>query len=107
LTGPVPAATTLRRLLTVLDPTALQEAVGGWLRARLTWHANRSDRRRCRGRRVLAIDGKAMRATLSGASPIHLLAVLDDATSIVLAQVERGRQDQRSPLPENGSEPDQ
>jgi predicted transposase YbfD/YdcC len=87
LTGPVPAATTLWRLLTAVDPTALQDAVGAWLRARLTWHQARSDRRRRRGRRVLAIDGKTMRATLRGANPMHLLAVLDHATSIVLAQV--------------------
>ena len=86
LTGPVPAATTLWRLLTALDPTALQDAVGAWLRARPAWNPSRSERRR-RGRRVLAIDGKAMRATLRGATPIHLLAVLDHATSIVLAQV--------------------
>jgi predicted transposase YbfD/YdcC len=35
---------------------------------------------------LLAIDGKAMRATPRAASPIHLLAILDHATSIVLAQ---------------------
>jgi predicted transposase YbfD/YdcC len=87
LTGPVPAASTLWRLLTAVDPAALQDAVGTWLRARLTWQQNRADRRRQRGRRVLAVDGKAMRATLRGANPIHLLAVLDHATSIVLAQV--------------------
>jgi predicted transposase YbfD/YdcC len=87
LAGPVPAASTLWRLVTAVDPAALQDAVGTWLRARLTWHPNRSARRRCRGRRVLAVDGKAMRATLRGANPIHLLAVLDHATSIVLAQV--------------------
>ena len=87
LAGPVPAASTLWRLVTAVDPAALQDAVGAWLRARLTWHPNRSARRRCRGRRVLAVDGKAMRATLRGANPIHLLAVLDHATSIVLAQV--------------------
>jgi hypothetical protein len=49
LTGPVPAASTLWRLLTAVGPTALQDAVGTWLRARLTWHPSRSDRRRRRG----------------------------------------------------------
>jgi predicted transposase YbfD/YdcC len=87
LTGPVPAASTLWRLLTAVDPTALQDAVGTWLRARLTWRPVRAERRRRRGRRILAVDGKAMRATLRGANPVHLLAVLDHATSIVLAQV--------------------
>jgi len=75
LTGPAPAGTTLWRLLTALDPTALQDALGAWLRARLTWRPSRSDRRRRRGRRVLAVDGKAMRATLRGLNPMHLLAV--------------------------------
>lgn len=86
LSGPVPAATTLWRLLSAVDPTAPQDAVGAWLRARLAWRPSRSERRR-RGRRVLAIDAKAMRATLRGANPLHLLAVPDHATSIVLAQV--------------------
>jgi predicted transposase YbfD/YdcC len=88
LTGPIPAASTLWRLLTAVDPTALQDAVGTWLRARLTEPpVQGADRRRRPGRRVLAVDGKAMRATLRGANPVHLLAVLDHATSIVLAQV--------------------
>jgi predicted transposase YbfD/YdcC len=87
LTGPVPAGTTLWRLLTAVDPSALQNALGAWLRARLTWRPNRAERRRRRGRRVLAVDGKTMRATLRGANPMHLLAVLDHATSIVLGQV--------------------
>ena len=91
LAGPVPAGTTLWRLLTAVDPTTLQDAVGAWLRARLPWETNREAnraerRRRCR-RRVLAVDGKTMRATLRSANPLHLLAVLDHATSIVLAQV--------------------
>src|SRR5512144_1230239 len=38
-------------------------------------------------RRVVAVDGKAMRATLGGDDPVYLLAVLDHATSVVLAQV--------------------
>ncbi|HET9656031.1 MAG TPA: transposase family protein [Kineosporiaceae bacterium] len=68
LTGPGPAGTTLWRLLTAVDPTTPQDAVGAWLRERLTWRANQADRRRRRGRRVLAVDGKAMRATLRGAT---------------------------------------
>jgi hypothetical protein len=36
---------------------------------------------------VLAVDGKAMRATLRGGQPIHLLAALDHATCVVVAQV--------------------
>jgi predicted transposase YbfD/YdcC len=83
VTGPAPAATTLWRLLVAVDATALQSALGSWLRAWL----DRSPRRRRRIRRVLAVDGKAMRATSHGSSPVHLLAALDHATSVVVAQV--------------------
>jgi predicted transposase YbfD/YdcC len=38
-------------------------------------------------RRVLAVDGKAMRATLRGTNPMHLLAALDHAAGVVVAQV--------------------
>jgi predicted transposase YbfD/YdcC len=86
LSGPIPVASTVWRLLTAVDPGALQDVLGSWLRAQLTSPPNPTGRRR-RSRRVLAVDGKAMRATLRGANPVHLLAVLDHATSIVLAQV--------------------
>jgi len=86
LTGVAPAGTTLWRLLTAVDPAALQDALGAWLRARLP-RANRSVRRRLRGRRVLAVDGKAMRATVRAAARIHLLGVLDHASGVVVGQV--------------------
>jgi predicted transposase YbfD/YdcC len=86
LTGPIPVASTVWRLLTAVDPGALQDVLGNWLRARATPRPNPNGRRH-RRRRVLAVDGKAMRGTLRGANPVHLLAVLDHATSIVLAQV--------------------
>jgi len=38
-------------------------------------------------RRVLAVDGKAMRATLSGTKPMHLLSALDHARGVDVAQV--------------------
>lgn len=86
LTGTPPAGTTLWRLLIAVDPTALQQALGTWLRERLQQPAGQVNSRR-RRRRVLAVDGKAMRATLRDEQPMHLLAVLDHATSVVLAQV--------------------
>jgi predicted transposase YbfD/YdcC len=85
LTGTTPAGTTLWRLLVAVDPAALQSALGSWLRARLEQPADTAGRRR-RRRRVLAVDGKAMRATLHGSQPVHLLAVLDHASSVVVAQ---------------------
>jgi len=36
---------------------------------------------------VLAVDGKAMRATLRGRNPMHLLSALDQASGVVVAQV--------------------
>lgn len=85
LTGTTPAGTTLWRLLVAVDPVALQSAVGSWLRARL--HPRCGPARGRRRRRVLALDGKTMRATLHGQAPVHLLGVLDHATSVVVAQV--------------------
>ena len=86
LTEVTPAGTTLWRLLVAIDVTALQAAVGSWLRTRLEQRPVRQAPGR-RRRRVLALDGKAMRATLHGSDPVHLPAVLDHATSVVLAQV--------------------
>lgn len=87
LTGKTPAGTTLWRLLIAVDPSALQAALGAWLRHHVRQRARQGQGGRRRARRVLAVDGKAMRATLRGQAPMHLLAVLDHATSVVLAQV--------------------
>lgn len=87
LTGAAPAGSTLWRLLVAVDPTALQGALGSWLRTRLQQPTSRASSRRRSRRRVLAVDGKTMRATLHGPDPMHLLAVLDHATSVVVAQV--------------------
>lgn len=38
-------------------------------------------------RQVLPVDGKAMRATRHGTNPMHLLAALDHARGVVVAQV--------------------
>lgn len=73
-----PVESTMRKLFTRLDATALDSQL-----AVLTW---------CRtaqvaGRRVIAIDGKTVRgARAAGASTPHLIAALDHATGIVLGQ---------------------
>jgi predicted transposase YbfD/YdcC len=85
LTGETPAGSTVWRLLVAVDPTALQTALGAWLRARLQQPTDTAAGRR-RTRRVLALDGKTMRASLHGDAPMHLLAVLDHATCVVVAQ---------------------
>src|SRR5665647_1319019 len=69
-TGKVPGPVTIWRLLVRVDAAA---------------RARSPDRRPVR--RVLAVDGKAMRATLRGPGPMHLLCALDHARGVVVAQV--------------------
>lgn len=77
-----PAETTVRRLLARIDGDALDLAVGSWL----------ADRRpKATGLRGLAVDGKSLRgAGRAKGRKIHLLAALEHATSLVLAQLDVG-----------------
>jgi predicted transposase YbfD/YdcC len=82
LPGPVPDLVTIWRVLTSVDPAALDAAVGAWVSAQLAF-------RRPPGQRVVvAVDGKTVRGARSrdGTAP-HLLACLDHGTGVVLAQV--------------------
>jgi predicted transposase YbfD/YdcC len=85
LPGPVPDLVTIWRVLTSVDPAALDRAVGAWVAGQLA-------PRRLPGRRVvLAVDGKTVRGARSGDIPApHLLACLDHGTGVVLGQVEVG-----------------
>ena len=97
----IPGPVTIWRVLINVDTTALEAAVGAWVRARLATADAAADRRRgrrTRVRRVLAVDGKAMRATRHGAHPVHLLGVLDHATGVVLAQVDVDEKTNEIPL---------
>jgi predicted transposase YbfD/YdcC len=78
----LPAETTVRRLLARIDGDALDRAVGRWL----------ADRRPKRtGLRGLAVDGKSLRgAARANGRKIHLLAALEHATGLVLAQLDVG-----------------
>jgi len=84
LPGAVPDLATIWRVLTAVDPAALDRAVGAWARGRL------AARRRPGRRIVLAVDGKTVRGARprdgAGAAP-HLLACLDHRTAVVIAQV--------------------
>jgi predicted transposase YbfD/YdcC len=90
--GPTPHATTFGRVLAAVDPVALQRVLTGWVMAR------REDRRRQhadgarpRGedRSVLAVDGKTLRgARAEAGEQTKLVAVLDHAERLALAQVE-------------------
>ncbi|MFV2103452.1 hypothetical protein [Micromonospora sp. LOL_024] len=72
---------TLGRVLAGIDADALDAAVCRWLlgRAGLTG----------RGRRVIAVDDKTLRGSGPAGSQVHLLAALDHAEQIVLAQIDR------------------
>ena len=89
-TGKLPGTVTIWRLLVHIDAPALDKVVCVWIRARLE-RINAAARARAPHgrpvRRVLAVDGKAMRATLRGKNPVHLLAALDHARGVVVAQV--------------------
>ena len=82
LPGAVPDLATIWRVLTAVDPAALDAAVGSWVSAQL------AARRHQGARVVVAVDGKTVRGarTGDGTAP-HLLACLDHGTGVVLAQV--------------------
>jgi predicted transposase YbfD/YdcC len=80
LPGTVPDLVTIWRVLTAVDPAALDRALGAWVSAQLA-------ARRPGGRVVLAVDGKTVRgARTSDSTAPHLLACLDHGTGVVLAQ---------------------
>lgn len=68
LAGPVPDLVTIWRVLTAVDPAALDQAIGGWVTARLA--AGQPGPARA----VLAVDGKTVRGARSGEDPApHLI----------------------------------
>jgi predicted transposase YbfD/YdcC len=82
LPGPVPDLVTIWRVLTAVDPAALDKAIGAWVTAQLTAGQSRQ------ARAVLAVDGKTVRGARSGEEPApHLMACLDHASGVVRAQV--------------------
>ena len=68
----------------------------------MTWPAPGRSRPACRGReqrRLIAVDGKTLRGSASGADPgDHLLAALDHAHGAVLGQVEVGAKTNEIPM---------
>ena len=84
-----PDEATFRRVLEAVDAAALEAAVGSWLAARV--QAARPGGPGRRERRVVAVDGKAVRGTrhASGDGQArHLLAAADPQAGAVLAQAE-------------------
>jgi predicted transposase YbfD/YdcC len=83
-----PTEATVRRVLAHVDPDALDRAIGQWLtRQHPPPRASRPPPPR--PQRAVAVDGKTLRG--SGhhrAAPVHLLAAMDHATTVVLAQAD-------------------
>jgi predicted transposase YbfD/YdcC len=76
----VPTETTIRRTLARLEPDAVAAVIGAWL-------VDRDDPGQ--RRRAVAVDGKTLRgARRDDGGQVHLLAVMDHTTRVVLAQRE-------------------
>lgn len=85
--GPPPSLSTIKRVLRSTDATVLSRVVGGWLQNRAA--RRRQQRGQVHGRRVVAVDGKAVRGARIGDTPApHLLAVIEHGSGIVLGQVQ-------------------
>lgn len=85
-----PDGATIWRILTGLDADCLDAAIGAWLAGRLAVVVSTSDIEIGRARRrVLAVDGKAVRgAKGANGRAVHLMAALDHGLGVVLAQVD-------------------
>ncbi|WP_328414502.1 ISAs1 family transposase [Micromonospora sp. NBC_00389] len=77
-----PDESTFRRILAGVDADALDDAVGRWLIASGPAAGTPT------GRRVYSVDGKTLRGSGPAGAQVHLLAVLDQRTGAVLAQVD-------------------
>lgn len=90
--GPTPHASTFGRVLSAVDPVALQRALTGWVLGRRAGHRRQyADGPQPRGevRTVLAVDGKVLRgARNEEGQQTKLVAVLDHAERLALAQVQ-------------------
>ena len=81
VTGVVPCESTIRRTLQRLDVDDFGRRAGTWAQQRTMPPPGR--------RRLVAVDGKTLRGSASGADPgQHLLAALDHARGVVLGQVD-------------------
>lgn len=77
-----PSEAAIRRLISNLDTDGFDTAIGAWLQRRC------AERTPAGRRRVLAVDGKTLRGARNGDERApHVLAVIDNDTSVVLGQV--------------------
>jgi predicted transposase YbfD/YdcC len=79
--GVVPCESTIRRTLQRLDAADFDRRAGAWAQQRTVPPPGK--------RRLVAVDGKTLRGSASGADPgRHLLAALDHTHGVVLGQVD-------------------
>ena len=91
--GAVPSESTFRRTLQRLDAGAFDDLAGAWAQQATMPGPGPG------GRRVIAVDGKTLRGSASGAEPgDHLLAALDHAHGAVLGQVGVGVKTNEIPM---------
>jgi predicted transposase YbfD/YdcC len=85
-----PSEATVRRVLTRVDPDALDLAIGCWLaNQQPPQPATRPSPPRPAWRQAIAVDGKTLRGSGHHPHPpVHLLAAMDHTSRAVLAQVE-------------------
>jgi hypothetical protein len=89
----VPHESTLRRILQKIDNSVLEAALRSWVLAQLDALPPPAGTPRREQRRVLALDGKTLRgarvrAADGGVYLPHLVSVLDQASGVVLGQVQ-------------------
>jgi predicted transposase YbfD/YdcC len=82
-----PDASTIRRALTAFTGDGFDTAIGAWLAERVA--ATRTGTRRRGERTAIAVDGKALRGSRSGAGRARMvMAAVDQDTTVTLGQVE-------------------
>ncbi|MDP9359230.1 MAG: ISAs1 family transposase [Chloroflexota bacterium] len=87
--GPTPHPTTFGRVLSAVDPGALQRALTGWVLGRQARWDAADGQPRGQARTVLAVDGKTLRgARLPDGAQTKLVAVFDHTDHLVLSQAE-------------------
>ena len=90
VTGTAPSESTIRRCLQRLAPDQLDHLIGAWMWLRTSTIG---------GRRVIAFDGKTLRAARDAAGNLmHLLAGLCQHTGAVLAQLAVGAKTNEIPM---------
>ena len=91
VTGVVPSESTFRRTLQRLDADAFDDLAGAWAQQATVPGPGQ--------RRLIAVDGKTLRGSASGANPgDHLLSALDHVHGAVLGQVEVGAKTNEIPM---------